>query len=229
MSATAKRQPTKIDEYWSWWHKFEMGQQRLLLGAGVLTVVLVLVITGLIYSISEKDKAIEHLSRHRTMIGFPDASGVFVSQEQIPDHLVVRFARLFVNNFFNYTPNAVVENLDESRRMMDPKLAIDYHRFFNETIQIVSKDSISQIYDIKAYQLEKTRDGFVVRFHGILTQLAGQTLLANPKTVMVTVKLTRVPFTKATPEGLVVSGVSDKGDPNQVAQQAISEPIPRAQ
>lgn len=224
MSGKTKMQAAQKDELWAWWHKFEMGHQRLWVAATTLALVLVLIIIGLLYSNSQKDLAIEHLSRHRTMIGFPDASGVFVSQEQIPDHLVVRFGRLFVNNFFNYTPNAVVENLEEARRMMDPRLAIDYHRFFQDTISIVSKDTISQIYDIKAYQLEKTNDGFVVRFQGILTQLAGQTLLADPKTVMITVKLTRVPFTKATPEGLVVTGVSDKGDPNQVVKQTAVQP-----
>lgn len=219
-----------IDPVYSWMrHDLVLSRYQILTIA--IAIIALVAVGSLLYSNIQKDKVIADLSKNKTMIGFPNKDGVFVSTSTTPDYVVLRFARLFVDNFFNYTPDGAAQNLDEARHMMDPSLAITYAQFFDDTLALVNKDHLTQLYQVQRYQMpEPTADGYVVHFQGVLHQLAGQEEITAPKTVPITVWLKRVPFTRTTPEGLMVIAVSDKpqaqpaGASPAVAQDAPTMP-----
>lgn len=199
-----------LDEFHSWWHKFEMGAFRTtVVAVGVIAILVVLIIVQFTM-LSGKDSIIRHLSESQMMIGFPNEEGVFVSSSKIPQYFVVRYARSFVNNFLIYGPTGVKENMDEARRMMEPQLAVDFHKYFQDTINEARQDYITQNFEIEEMSFRESRDGFIVKFRGILTKFAAQTQLGPQKEKIITVRIKRIAITESTKEGMVIAGVSDK-------------------
>lgn len=199
------------EEFYHWWAHFELGAFRTtIMSVGVIVILLIIILVQL-GALRAKDGVIGELSEKRVMIGFPDESGMFLSAKKIPEVIVVRYARNFVANMFNFSIYNVTENLDEARRFMSPQLANDYIGFFRDTVERVKKDGITRHLDIQAFQAPRETDtGYIVQFRGVLREFVGQTPLGEPKIIPVTVWLNKVEHTKSTPEGLVVAAVSDK-------------------
>lgn len=202
--------PYVRDEFHSWWHTFEMGAFRTTVVAVGVIALLVGVIAIQGYRSSRQDEIIRKLSEERVMIGVQNEDGVFVSVRKLPRYFVVRYARTFVNNLLVYGPEGVTLNIEEARRMMEAQLAIDYHQFFQETINEARKDYITQSFQIREDSFEETTEGFIVKFRGVLTKFAAQTQLGAPKEKVVTIRIKRVPVTESTREGLIIAGVTDK-------------------
>jgi hypothetical protein len=198
------------DEMHSWWHTFEMGAFRTTVVAVGVIGLEALIIVALLINLASKDRIIAEINANQVMIGFQNDQGSFVSTKTIPEYFVVRYARNFVSNLLNYGPSGVKENMNEARRMMDEQLAIDYHKYFQDTVNETRQDYITQSFEIKEYSFTRTDSGFIIAFRGIKTRFAGQTNLTPPTEKIVTVRVKRVPITQSTQEGMVVVGVTDK-------------------
>lgn len=216
----AKPNRAPYDEFHSWWHQFEMGAFRTTVVAVGVIALLAAALVAVLWSNHEKDLLNRQLAKERVMLGFQDERGVFVSSAVLPERIIVRFARGFVANFYNFSPYAVVENLEEARKLMSPVTANDYVKFFDDTIATVKRDNITQRYEIKDFKPPMaTTQGYIVQFRGTLAQYVGQTPIGAPKETVVTVHLEKVEHSKTTPEGLVVAGVTDK-PPEKAAMAA---------
>lgn len=216
-SEAKQRKRVPYEEFHSWWHQFEMGAFRTTVVAVGVIALLAAALLAVLWSNHEKDVLNRQLAKERVMIGFQDERGVFISSAVLPERIIVRFARSFVSNFYNFSPYAVVENLEEARRFMSPVAANDYVKFFEDTIATVKRDNITQRYEVKDFKPPMTTgSGYIVQFKGLLSQYVGQTPIGNPKETVVTVHLEKVEYTKTTPEGLLVAGVTDKA-PEKVA------------
>lgn len=199
------------EEFHSFWHFFEMGAFRTTIVAVSVIALLSIIIIYQYTALRSKDALIERLSKERVMIGYPDERGYFVSASKLPERVILNYARGFTANMFNWSSYNVVENLEEARKLMTPSLANDHVKFFEEIIATSKRDAVSRRFEIKAYKSPiQIRGGYIVQFQGLVSEYFGQTPNGQPRETTVTVVMQRIEPTKSTPEGLQVSGISDK-------------------
>lgn len=118
----------------------ELRQGRLMVAFVVIVVVLVAVIINQARINTEMQETNRLLQDKRVMIGYPNAEGVFVSEDAIPERHIVAFVTTFLDNYYNFTPDSATTNAEEALRMMSPRLRSAQE----ESLKIVARQSIEQ-------------------------------------------------------------------------------------
>lgn len=148
-----------------------IGASELRSSRAVVTLIAVSVVLGLVIFylstlLSEMQETNRTLQSSRVMYGFPNTEGVFVSAKQIPESHIKGFTSIFVDNFFNYTPESAQTNATEALRMMSSRL----RSLQEDNLRAVSRQAFEQqITQVFAktgeYKVEPYKDlGYVVSF-----------------------------------------------------------------
>lgn len=100
------------------------------------------------------------LQGQRVMYGYPNADGVFVSENAIPERHLISFVSVFLDNFYNFTPESSFTNANEAMRLMSSRL----RAVQEDTLKIVAKQSaeqqITQVFvRTSPYKIETTPQG----------------------------------------------------------------------
>jgi hypothetical protein len=120
--------------------KGELRSGRVIVAFIAATVVLSAVIWALVNQNMELQRANTELQGQRIMYGFPNAEGVFISESQIPDRHIIAFASVFLDNFFNFTPESSFTNANEAMRLMSPRM----RALQEDNLKNVAKQSADQ-------------------------------------------------------------------------------------
>ena len=104
-----------------------LGASELRSNRAVVTLIAVSIVLGLvIFQLTKMNMELQETNRalqnERVMYGFPSAEGVFVSSKHIPETHLKGFASVFVDNYFNFTPESAQTNAEEALRMMSSRL-----------------------------------------------------------------------------------------------------------
>jgi hypothetical protein len=102
------------------------------------------------------------------MYGYPNAEGVFVSENQIPDRHITAFTTTFLDNYYNFTPESSFSNAEEALRLMSSRL----RSVQENNLKIIARQSAEQqITQVFARTSELTVEmdpslGYIVSFTG---------------------------------------------------------------
>lgn len=144
----------------------ELRSSRITVAFIAVTVVLSLAVGFLINMNAEMQTTNRTLQSERVMYGFPNAEGVFVSERQIPPRHITAFAAVFVDNYFNFTPESAETNGEEAMRMMSTRLRAIQEDGVRNTATQSAKQQITQVFaKASPYQIKQEGDlGYVVSF-----------------------------------------------------------------
>jgi hypothetical protein len=118
----------------------ELRQSRFMVGFMAVTLVLVATVFFLVRMNIELQRTNVALQNSRIMYGFPNAEGIFISENQIPERHIKAFVTTFLNNYYNFTPESATANAVEALRMMSPRL----RAVQEENLMIVARQSAEQ-------------------------------------------------------------------------------------
>lgn len=99
----------------------ELRSGRIIVAFFAVTIVLAAVIAAVANQNIALQRANTELQGQRIMYGFPNAEGVFVSEKQIPERHIIAFVSVFLDNFYNFTPESSFSNANEALRLMSPR------------------------------------------------------------------------------------------------------------
>lgn len=147
-----------------------LGASDLRAGRAIIALIAVAAVFAVVIAVLVKmNVALQETNRklqsERIMYGFPNAEGVFISERQIPKRHIIAFVSVFLDNYYNFTPQSASTNAEEALRMMSPKL----RALSEDSLRIVANQSveqqITQVFTKSSpYQVEVTSQGYVVSF-----------------------------------------------------------------
>lgn len=152
-------------QYFNLLGRGELRSSRISVAFIAVSVVLTGVIAFLInWNIQLQNTNVE-LQGQRVMYGYPNADGVFVSEKQIPERHIVAFVSVFLDNFYNFTPESSFTNANEAMRLMSSR----FRAVQEETLKVVAKQSaqqqITQVFvRTTPYKVEVSPQGYIVSF-----------------------------------------------------------------
>ena len=143
----------------------ELRSGRIIVAFIAMTVVL----AGVIFVQVKENIALQEanttLQSQRVMYGFPNSEGVFVSATQIPEHHIIAFTSIFLENFYNFTPESALANANASMRMMSPRLRALQEDYLRSTAKQSEEQQIQQVFvRTTPYKVEVDPNGYVVSF-----------------------------------------------------------------
>jgi TraE protein/VirB8 protein len=144
--------------------------------------------------------------RPKPVVVVPGAAvaGVYNSGE-MPESIMVQFARNFVVDLTNYTPASAEKGYLSAARFMSPELLSRFEPIAREQIKQVVTNRVSQFFTADSYRVEG-KDPLVIRFLGERITYVGRTE-TDRKAYQYRVTLRYVERTQQNPYGLVVSSV----------------------
>jgi hypothetical protein len=144
--------------------------------------------------------------RPKPVVVVPGAAvaGVYNSGE-MPESIMVQFARNFVVDLTNYTPASAEKGYLSAARFMSPELLSRFEPVAREQIKQVVTNRVSQFFTVDSYRVEG-KDPLVIRFLGERITYVGRTE-TDRKAYQYRVTLRYVERTQQNPYGLVVSSV----------------------
>ena len=188
----------------------EVMVSRLWLALGVLVLAFGAICSAMITSIKSLHEENGRLQRSRIMFGFPNEQGVFISSEKRPEYMVVRFAREYVNNLYNYDDVAVDENFKQVAKMMDPAIALSEAQVLSKIAQDVHSTKVSQSFArYRERPLQEDAEFYTYIVEGKVRGQLGSTPTRADE-VQITVKLRKVTPTTSRAEGLVVTSMREE-------------------
>jgi hypothetical protein len=147
-----------------------LGASELRAGRAIITLIAVsAVLAVVIVVLINMNRSLQETNRilqsERIMYGFPNADGVFISERQIPQRHIIAFVAVFLDNYYNFTPQSARTNAEESLRMMSPRL----RALKEDELKIVANQSveqqITQVFTKSSpYQVEVSPQGYIVSF-----------------------------------------------------------------
>lgn len=146
----------------------ELRQSRLMVAFVAVSIVLSVVVFSMLKMNSSMQETNRTLQNTRVMYGFPNAEGVFVSEQQIPERHLVAFITVFLDNYYNFTPESAPTNAEEALRMMSTRL----RAVQGDNLKIVALQSVEQqitqvFTKASPYKVEMQPDlGYIVSFIG---------------------------------------------------------------
>jgi TraE protein/VirB8 protein len=145
-------------------------------------------------------------TRPKPVVVVPGAAiaGVYNAGE-MPESIMVQFARNFVVDLTNYTPASAEKGYVSAARFMSPELLSRFEPLAREQIKQVVTNRVSQFFTVDSYRVEG-KDPLVVRFLGERITYVGRTETER-KPYQYRLTLRYVERTQQNPYGLVVSSV----------------------
>jgi TraE protein/VirB8 protein len=145
-------------------------------------------------------------TRPKPVVVVPGAAvaGVY-SAGEMPESVMVQFARNFVVDLTNYTPASAEKGYLSATRFMSPELLSRFEPIAREQIKQVVTNRVSQFFTVDSYRVEG-KDPLVIRFLGERITYVGRTE-TDRKAYQYRVTLRYVERTQQNPYGLVVSSV----------------------
>lgn len=128
-----------------------LGKGELRSGRVIVAFIAVTILLGAIIKIladqnEQLQRANVELQNQRIMYGFPNAEGVFISQNKIPDSHILAFTAVFVDNAFNFTPESAFTNVNEAMRLMSPRLRALQEDNLRNTAKQSEEQQITQVF-----------------------------------------------------------------------------------
>jgi TraE protein/VirB8 protein len=144
--------------------------------------------------------------RPKPVVVVPGAAiaGVYNAGE-MPETVMVRFARNFVVDLANYTPASAEKGYLSAARYMSPELLSRFEPVARAQLKQVVTNRISQFFAVDSENVEG-KDPLVVRFLGERITHVGRTETER-KPYQYRVRLQHVERTQQNPYGLVVSSI----------------------
>jgi hypothetical protein len=144
--------------------------------------------------------------RPKPVVVVPGAAiaGVYNAGE-MPETVMVQFARNFVMDLANYTPASAEKGYLSAARFMSPELLSRFEPLAREQLKQVVTNRVSQFFTVDSYKVEG-KDPFVVRFLGERMTYVGRTETER-KPYQYRLALRYVERTQQNPYGLVVSSM----------------------
>ena len=145
-------------------------------------------------------------TRPKPVVVVPGAAvaGVY-SVGEMPESVMVQFARNFVVDLTNYTPASAEKGYLSATRFMSPELLSRFEPIAREQIKQVVTNRVSQFFTVDSYKVE-SKDPLVVRFLGERITYVGRTETER-KPYQYRLSLRYVERTQQNPYGLVVSSI----------------------
>jgi hypothetical protein len=151
-------------------------------------------------------------TRPKPVVVVPGAAiaGVY-SAGEMPETVMVQFARNFVVDLANYTPASAEKGYISAARFMSPELLSRFEPVAREQIKQVVTNRVSQFFTVDSYKVEG-KDPLVVRFLGERITYVGRTETER-KPYQYRLTLRYVERTQQNPYGLVVSSIEQSEIP----------------
>jgi hypothetical protein len=169
----------------------------------VLTV-LVIVLSAFLVGIAVRPKPV-------VVVPGAAVAGVYNAGE-MPESVMVQFARNFVVDLANYTPASAEKGYLSATRFMSPELLSRFEPVAREQLKQVVANRVSQFFTVDTYKIEG-KDPLVVRFIGERITYVGRTE-SERKPHQYRVTLRHVERTQQNPYGLVVNSVEQTEIPS---------------
>src|SRR5262245_61509908 len=144
--------------------------------------------------------------RPKPVVVVPGAAmaGVY-SAGEMPESVMVQFARNFVVDLANYTPASAEKGFLSAARFMSPELLSRFEPVAREQLKQVVTNRVSQFFTVDSDKVEG-KDPLVVRFTGERITYVGRAETER-KPYQYRLSLRYVERTQQNPYGLVVSSV----------------------
>ncbi|WP_116827067.1 MULTISPECIES: hypothetical protein [Pseudomonas syringae group] len=160
----------------------ELRASRINVAFIAVTVILTGVIVYLINWNNHLQDVNVELQGQRVMYGYPNAEGVFVSENEVPERHIIAFTSVFLDNFYNFTPDSSFSNANEALRLMSPR----FRAVQEETLKLVAKQSseqqITQVFvRTSPYKIETTAQGYIVTFQALRYRATLNTVFGKAK------------------------------------------------
>ena len=131
-------------------------------------------------------------------------AGVYNAGE-MPETVMVQFARNFVVDLTNFTPASAEKGYRSAARFMSPELLSRFEPVAREQLKQVVTNRVSQFFAVDSYKVEG-KDPLVIRFLGERITYIGRTETER-KPYQYRLTLRYIERTQQNPYGLVVSAM----------------------
>ena len=169
----------------------------------VVLTVLVIVLSGFLVSMAVRPKSV-------VVVPGAAMAGVY-SAGEMPESVMVQFARNFVVDLANFTPASAEKGYLAATRFMSPELLSRFEPVAREQLKQVVTNRVSQFFTVDSYKVE-SKDPLVIRFLGERLTYVGRTETER-KPYQYRLTLRYVERTQQNPYGLVVSSVEQNEPP----------------
>jgi hypothetical protein len=163
----------------------------------VVLTVLVIVLSALLVGVAVRPKPV-------VVVPGAAVAGVY-SAGEMPETVMVQFARNFVVDLANFTPVSAEKGYVSAARFMSPELLSRFEPVAREQLKQVVSNRVSQFFTVDSYKVEG-KDPLVIRFLGERITYVGRTETER-KAYQYRVTLRYIERTQQNPYGLVVSSV----------------------
>lgn len=163
----------------------------------VVQTVLVIVLSALLVGVAMRPKPV-------VVVPGAAVAGVY-SAGEMPETVMVQFARNFVADLANYTPASAEKGYLSAARFMSPDLLSRFEPVAREQLKQVVANRVSQFFTVDSFKVEG-KDPLVVRFLGEKITYVGRTETER-KPYQYRLTLRHVERTQQNPYGLVVSSL----------------------
>lgn len=163
----------------------------------VVLTILVIVLSAFLVGVAVRPKPV-------VVVPGAALAGVY-SAGEMPESVMVQFARNFVVDLANYTPASAEKGYLSAARFMGPELLSRFEPVAREQLRQVVTNRISQFFTVDSYRVEG-KDPLVVGFLGERLTYVGRTETER-KPYQYRLVLRYVERTQQNPYGLVVSAV----------------------
>jgi TraE protein/VirB8 protein len=179
----------------------------------VVLTVLIIVLSALLVGMAMRPKPV-------VVVPGAGVAGVY-SAGEMPETVMVQFARNFVVDLANYTPASAEKGYLSAARFMSPDLLSRFEPVAREQLKQVVTNRVSQFFTVDSYKVEG-KDPLVIRFLGERITYVGRTE-TEKKPYQYRVILHHVERTQQNPYGLVVSSVEQ----NEILAASVPNPQSR--
>ena len=169
----------------------------------VVLTVLVIVLSAFLIGMAVRPKPV-------VVVPGAAVAGVYNAGE-MPEIVMVQFARNFVVDLANYTPASAEKGYLSGTRFMSPELLSRFEPVAREQLKQVVTNRVSQFFTVDSYKVEG-KDPLVIRFIGERITYVGRTETER-KPYQYRLTLRYVERTQQNPYGLVVSSVEQSEIP----------------
>ena len=172
---------------------------------------LVITLAGLLLSVSARPKPV-------VVVPGAAVAGIYNAGE-MPEAIMIHFARNFVTNLANYTPASAEKGYLQAARTMSPELLSRFEPIALAQLKQVVTNRISQFFTIETEKVAN-KDPLIIQFTGERITYVGRTETER-RPFQYRVTLQHVERTQQNPYGLVVSSVEQ----NEISAPSSPNPL----
>jgi hypothetical protein len=169
----------------------------------VVLTILVIVLSAFLVGVAVRPKAV-------VVVPGAATAGVYNAGE-MPESVMVQFARNFVVDLANFTPASAEKGYLSATRFMSPELLSRFEPVAREQLKQVVTNRVSQFFTVDSFKVEG-KDPLVVRFLGERITYVGRTETER-KPYQYRITLQHVERSQQNPYGLVVASIEQNEIP----------------